>query len=255
VRLHGIWRCALGFAATSCALLTPAGAQAHAGFTQVAVTEVCGRTCRSVLPPLELFHSDPRLKPRAVKTRPAPPGPYYTLHLLYSRPPPAFFVPSTGTLRSFPDPFGVGDPVWLRLEPRVEARLRARLRGLEPLPRPRLTQASVSGHRVADPQPYLSLYRHLPAVGGFGGGGTAIRLTGDELNPWADGYNALSYHDGLLRRDGETVRLPRDLVNLVEEPRLAPSRRLPVAPLVLLGACLAAATGFAVLRHRLMAHR
>jgi hypothetical protein len=226
------------------ALGAPGEAPAHGGFTQVAAVTVCGLTCRPLLPPVELFHSGSRSRrgPLAVPTRPAPPGPYYRVDLLLSRPPPAFFVPSTGALRSFPDPFGAGDPAWLRLEPRVEARLRAALRGLEPLPAPTLGRATVDGRPVANPQDYLSLYRSLPALEGqpVPRGAAAIRLFGDDLNPWADGYNVLSAsRGGLLARDGEVVRLPPELAQLVREPELAETRRRWTTPAAL--AALAAA--------------
>jgi hypothetical protein len=221
------------------ALAFPAGAAAHGGVTQVAAVTVCGTTCRPLLPPLELFHYG-RSLPHAVPTRPAPPGPYYRIDLLLSRPPPAFFVPSTGALRSFPDPFGVGNPTWLRLDPRVEAKLRAALRGLEPLPAPTIARATVDGQAVADPQDYLALYGARPGVNGKKTGGHhVIRLFGDELNPWADGYNRLEADDsGLLVRDGDAVRATPAMTKLVREPSFTRGRpsRAPWLPALASGA-------------------
>jgi hypothetical protein len=214
------------FLAAAAALAVPADAVAHGGFAQVAAVTVCGRTCRPLLPPLELFHSG-RWPPHAIPARPAPPGPYYRVDLAWSRPPPAFFVPATGTLRSFPDPFGVSDPTWLRLAPRVEARLRAALAGLEPLPAPTITRATVDDRRVENPQAYLGLYRTLPeARRTVAPEGDVIQLFSDDLNPWADGYNSLKTGGtGVLERDGDVVALPPDLVQLVRRPDFAEEKR------------------------------
>jgi hypothetical protein len=224
------------------ALAAPVEAHAHGGFTQVAAVSVCGRTCRPLLPPLELFHAG-RQKPHAIPARPAPPGPYYRIDLVSSRPPPAYFVPSTGTLRSFPDPFGVSDPTWLQLQPRIEAKLRAALAGIEPLPVPTITRASVDGRPVAHPQAYLSLYRALPAFAGRAtAGGHVIRLFADDLNPWADGYNSLAAtDDGLLVRDGDVVALPPDLVQLVRRPDFVEEKRTWSAATAALAAAAALA--------------
>jgi hypothetical protein len=226
-------------------LAAPPESSAHGGFTRVAAVNVCGLTCRPLLPPLELFHSGRRQAPRAVPTRPPPPSPYYRVDLVSSRPPPAFFVPATGALRSFPDPFGVTDPVWLRLQPRVEARLRAALVGLEPLPTPTLTHATVGGRSVENPQAYLSLYRDLRAIDSkaMPRDRRAIRLFSDDLNPWADGYNSLSAtNGGLLSRDGEVVRLPPELAKLVQEPEFTKTERRWPMPAGI--AVAAAALGF-----------
>jgi hypothetical protein len=237
------------------ALAAPGECSAHGGFTQVAAVSVCGLTCRPILPPLELFHSGRRQVPRAVPTRPAPPGPYYRVDLASSRPPPAFFVPATGALRSFPDPFGVSDPAWLRLEPRIEARLRQALVGLEPLPSPMLTRATVGGRPVAHPQPYLSLYRPLPVTHGetIGDGAREIRLFSDDLNPWADGYNTLAAGSGgLLARDGEVVKLPPELEQLVSRPDFAKRQRRWATPAGIAVAALALVLfGFLPLARRL----
>jgi hypothetical protein len=233
------------------ALAAPAEAPAHGGFTQVAAVSVCGRTCRPLLPPLELFHSG-RQKPHAIPARPAPPGPYYRIDLVSSRPPPAFFVPSTGTLRSFPDPFGVSDPTWLRLQPRIEAKLRAALAGIEPLPAPAITRATVDGRPVAKPQAYLALYRALPVLARRApAGGHVIRLFGDDLSPWADGYNSLAATDGgVVARDGDVVTLPPDLVQLVRRPDFVEEKRTwsAATAAVAAAAALALCLGVAVVR-------
>ena len=178
-------------------LLAPEEGAAHAGYNEVSIVRVCGASaCLDLDPPLELFHIGGLKGPKAVSAEPALPGPYYELQPQFTRPPPAFFVPASGSLRSFPDAFGLGDPVWLRLEPRIEAALRAALAGLEPFPPPALRLARVDGHEVGDPQAYLALYDELPAVppdeGPFPGGRT-ITLVGERLTPWSDGYNVLSY--------------------------------------------------------------
>jgi hypothetical protein len=213
-------------------LLAPSESPAHAGYNKVAVIEVCGVSgCRELNKPLELFHATGTRRPRAVETSPAPPGPYYELRLQFTRPPPAFFVPATGALRSFPDPFGIGDPVWLRLEVNIEAALRAELEGLEPFPSPMMAWASVGGRAVANPQAYLALYSDLAALPADSEAlrdTRSIELIGERLNPWADGYNLLSYEPNgrLLLRDGEVVRPTTDLIRLIEQPTFA-KLRLP----------------------------
>ena len=224
------------------ALAQPAESSAHGGITQVAAVTVCGTRCRPLLPPLELFHYG-RQPPHAVPTRPAPPGPYFRIDLQLSRPPPAFFVPSTGTVRSFPDPFGVGHPTWLRLDPSVEAKLRKALAGLEPLPAPNITRATVDGRAVADPQDYLALYGAHPRLQGAPPHGRhVIRLFAEELNPWADGYNTLDGDDaGVLVRDGDAVWLTPKLERLVREPSFAGAPRPLGWPPIMLGVAIAVA--------------
>jgi hypothetical protein len=53
-----------------------------------------------------------------------------------------------------------------------------------------------------------------------------VRLFGDQLNPWADGYNSLEADDsGLLARDGDVVRATPAMAKLVREPSFARGRR------------------------------
>jgi hypothetical protein len=191
------------------------------------ITRVCGENgCKSIFNGLFL------IPPQGIalkETGPPPVGPFYVLEPSnYTSPEqtegslapttPAFFVPGEGVLRARPDPSQFTQQAWVRLPAEIEAELRAALRGLEPLPAPRLTSVVIAGRKAGDPQQYEAVFDAFPRVpepNPFGRGDPiAVVLRSDARSPWTDGHNRVAYYPdlGLLSRDGEWVRPSPDLV-------------------------------------------
>ena len=200
------------------ALLVAPTAAGHGGLV---VTRICGASeCVRLEAGLELVHHDgPPVSPAESATA----GEYYVLEPSNAPPPPAFFVPAAGVVRGRPDPDGFGDPAWFRLPADTDAALRAIVRGVDPFPPPRLTRVVIRGEPVADPEAYLALLGELPPgeAGANAEGVDIVLHARGQPSPWTDGFNRLSYlaNRKELNRDGSVVRLPPDLVALVERPR------------------------------------
>jgi hypothetical protein len=224
------------------------------------VTRICGANeCKRIFNGVFLIRPG---DPTPARAAPPPIGEYFVLepsnyrsqgqaNQAFGPVTPAFFVPDDGVLRARADPLQLAPQAWLQMSPRMESALREALSGLDPFPRPRLTEVLIAGRKAGDPQDYQDLYDASPAVSEpfpvGRGPATAIVLRSNPRSPWTDGHNRLAYYRdlGLLSRDGEWVRPSSGLIDLVEDPPTAsadpPWGRIGgiLGPLVVLGAILA----------------
>lgn len=143
----------------------------------------------------------------------------------------AFLVPSK---RAYKASLGT-TAGWSEVEDDVIAALAPALGKVKPWPPPSLAEVLVGARRAHNPQAYLRLYDKFPAVAPPRGAppGLWIVLRSEQATPWSvsipvpfpkrtapwvNGFNLLEYlpEHGVLNRNGEHVRLPTKVVELIE---------------------------------------
>jgi hypothetical protein len=154
---------------------------------------------------------------------------YYEIHFPFGDR--AFLVPSS---RAYKAALGLSAG-WSEVEDEVMTALAPALRKVRPWPPPSLAEVFVGGNAAEDPQPYLRLYDEFPAVAPPRGAaqGLWIVLRSERASPWSvsipvpfprrtapwvNGFNLLEYlpEHRVLNRNGEYVRLPTDLAELID---------------------------------------
>jgi hypothetical protein len=163
--------------------------------------------------------------------RPAAPQSFYKIQLNGSRScdvsmpgaPVAFYIPAAGDVR-IQGP--TGEAFWVHLPHSLQRLLRRAAQGLQPFHAPmKLASASVNDQIVAKPSSYLRLYTLGTPVQSAPGGikWLQISLMGPS-SPWTDGWNSLriSRRGDYLKRDGELVRIPASIAQLIRRAKSIP---------------------------------
>jgi hypothetical protein len=158
-----------------------------------------------------------------------PVAPYYEIR--YPTGDRGFVVPSREAYKAS---LGISSG-WSKIEANVMTTLAPALREVRPWPSPSLLEVLVGGQRAEDPQHYVRLYDEFPPVAPPRGAEKKfwIVLRSERATPWSvsipvpfpkqsfpwvNGFNLLEYlpEHGVLNRNGEYVRLPTDLAELIE---------------------------------------
>jgi hypothetical protein len=153
---------------------------------------------------------------------------YYELHFPFGDR--AFLVPSW---RAYKAALGLSAG-WTEVEDDVMTALAPALKKVRPWPPPSLAEVLVGGRAAGNPQAYLRLYDEFPAVAPPRGAarGLWIVLRSERASPWSvsipvpfprrsapwvNGFNLLEYlpEHRVLNRNGEYVRLPTDIAELI----------------------------------------
>jgi hypothetical protein len=141
------------------------------------------------------------------RVSPSAPAPFFTIHFaVQPESPLAYWIPTAGLLR-----VGWERAIWIRPTKAETRRLRAKTRGLRPLPAPKSVSVAVNLKPVRGDPSYLRLYTlgHVTRETVEHGGWLKISFFG-RSSPWTDGKNSLwiSRRGAFLRRDGEIIAVP-----------------------------------------------
>ncbi len=167
---------------------------------------------------------------------PAKPGPWYRGNLLAGDGGkvmgklPFYYVPGSRTIVQ-PGRFGQ-TTVWTAASGSIGVAVQGLATRVKPYGLPRLTNVTVDGKDVTDPQSYLRLWTvgSTPKAGASSGtGSNQIAFFSNPATPWSDGNYMVTYKDStLLFRDGQMVVLPHSLAQAVaQRASLAPGSGFP----------------------------
>ena len=101
----------------------------------------------------------------------------------------------------------------------IVRRLAARVQAFDT---PQLTQVTLNGEKVQDPQSYLRLWTLGKKATGYpdGLGSRQVVFYSDPASPWSDGNYVVAYAKSrLLLRDGQIVALPKDVASALAAGR------------------------------------
>ena len=172
---------------------------------------------------------------------PAKPGPWYRGYLLAGDRGKVvgkllfYYVPGGDQVVS-PGRFGQVT-AWTRPEGKLARIIAGLAKRVDPYAAPRLTQVTVNGSAVDDPQSYLRLWRLGEKATGYpdGLGSQQVVFFSDPASPWSDGNYVVAYAKShLLLRDGQLVSMPKDVATAVGAGRsLDPGRAIPWTPVAI----------------------